>query len=114
MRLELTPLKHPTWEVINNFVIDTPYGTFIVRKGFRTDLASTPRFLWWLIPPSGEYIEASVVHDFLYKKKIVNRETADKVFQYIMLKYKTRIYKIKLMYLGVRIFGSKHYKKNEN
>jgi hypothetical protein len=36
-----------------------------VEAGFRTDLASTPRFLSWLVPRYGKYTKAAVVHDYL-------------------------------------------------
>lgn len=42
-----------------NFVI-------IVPAGFVTDFASTPRALWSVLPPTGRYQLAAVVHDFLY------------------------------------------------
>jgi len=40
--------------------------SILVKAPFRTDLASIPRFLWWIVgPPSGWYREACVVHDWL-------------------------------------------------
>lgn len=36
-----------------------------VETGFRTDGASIPRFLWWLLPPLGEYAQACTLHDKL-------------------------------------------------
>ena len=33
---------------------------------FKTDFASTPRFLWAFFPPYGKYTEAAVLHDYLY------------------------------------------------
>lgn len=35
----------------------------VVPSGFRTDLASIPRALHWLLPPSGPYEAAAVRHD---------------------------------------------------
>jgi len=38
-----------------------------IPKGFVTDYASVPRYLWWLYPPVGGYDDAAVVHDYLYE-----------------------------------------------
>lgn len=38
-----------------------------VPAGFVTDFASTPRVLWALIPPTGRYSKASVLHDDAYQ-----------------------------------------------
>lgn len=36
-----------------------------VETGFKTDGATIPRFLWWLLPPMGEYSQACTLHDKL-------------------------------------------------
>lgn len=36
-----------------------------VPSGFESNLASTPRFMWWLLPPDGDYSQACVLHDWL-------------------------------------------------
>jgi hypothetical protein len=36
-----------------------------VPTGFLTDGATIPRFLWWLLPPLGEYSQATTLHDWL-------------------------------------------------
>lgn len=36
-----------------------------VPSGFKTDFATVPKILRWLIPPMGKYSWAAVVHDFL-------------------------------------------------
>jgi len=51
-----------------------------VPAGFVTDFASTPRALWSVIPPTGRYQLAAVVHDFLYWDQGCTREQADTVF----------------------------------
>lgn len=38
-----------------------------VPAGFVTDFASIPRVLWALIPPTGRWSKASVIHDVLYQ-----------------------------------------------
>ena len=36
-----------------------------VPDGFLTDGATIPRGLWWLLPPLGEYSQATSLHDYL-------------------------------------------------
>lgn len=36
-----------------------------VPTGFLTDGATIPRALWWLLPPMGEYSQATTLHDYL-------------------------------------------------
>lgn len=42
-----------------------------VPIGFVTDFASIPRVLWNILPPTGGYGKAAVIHDALYQKRIV-------------------------------------------
>src|SRR5262245_11770367 len=37
----------------------------VVPAGFVTDFASTPRAIWSVLPPTGRYQMAAIVHDFL-------------------------------------------------
>lgn len=37
----------------------------LVPKGFKTDLASIPRFIWSFLPPNGKYQKAAILHDYL-------------------------------------------------
>lgn len=43
--------------------------SIIIPEGFETDLSSSPRFLWSLFPPYGNFILAALVHDYLYVVK---------------------------------------------
>jgi hypothetical protein len=60
-------------------------GTIVaVPEGFWTDLASTPRPLWPVLPPSGRYAIAAVLHDYLYRLGAVpnvTRKEADEAFR---------------------------------
>lgn len=48
-----------------------------VPKAFQTDLASTPRIFWQIAPPTGEYDEPAVIHDYAYATGKHPRYTAD-------------------------------------
>jgi len=76
-----------------------------VYQGFVTDFASVPWFLWTFLPSWGRYGKAAVLHDFIYQTHSRTRKEADDIFYEAMLVGGTKIWKAKLMYWGVRIFG---------
>ena len=47
-----------------------------VETNFKTDGATIPRWLWWLLPPIGEYTQCTTLHDKLcttyYITQVVN------------------------------------------
>lgn len=82
-----------------------------IHKGFVWDASSTPRLLWWLLPPEGDFEIASLIHDYLYAFKWLDRKQADKE----MLIWSKKINSTKKIslknidnytrYFGVRLFG---------
>ena len=109
------------------------------KKGFNTDLASTPRVLWNLISP-WDVARAAIIHDLLYKKirqyryrmaieigdgvtlgedkKLVKgaKEVADKVFHMAMKDADPKVpnWKIYCAWKSVDLFGRWSIKPNEN
>lgn len=51
--------------------------SWTIPKDFRTDLASIPRGLWNIIPKTGEYDRAAVLHDYLYTTQPMGVERGD-------------------------------------
>lgn len=87
------------------FDSDVLKQTLIVPSGFQTDLASIPRGLWNILPKSGRYDRAAVVHDFLYQTGGCTRAEADGVLKEAMQTLKVSGWQIAMIYLGVRIGG---------
>lgn len=54
-----------SWLPISN-IADKSEPIIRVPAGFVTDFASIPRALWVVLPPTGKYGKAAVVHDYLY------------------------------------------------
>lgn len=55
-----------TWLVLAPLIwTGTKGDTFVVPIGFRTDFATVPRFMHWLVLPYGAYTRAAVLHDWL-------------------------------------------------
>ncbi len=82
-------------------------GKFVhIPKGFITDLASVPRFLWPFIPPHGRHTNASILHDYLYRYSHSNgRAWADRQFYEAMIALETPKVRARIMWLAVRVFG---------
>lgn len=53
------------WMLDKDLVYEGKHQTFRVPRTYYTDFASVPRFLTWLIPTTGKYTKAAVVHDYL-------------------------------------------------
>jgi len=98
-----------TWKLVKSFsyhVGSRNSRTVIkVPKGFVTDFASVPQFLWWWMPYWGKYGKGAIVHDYLYQHHIYSRAMADAIFKEAMVAGKTPKWKARLMYFGVRIGG---------
>jgi len=100
-----TLLEDVTFKLSDGMVI-------IIPNGYEWDLSSVPRFLWWLLPPDGDFQIGALIHDYLYQYNIKNRKFADLE----MYKWSTAISgtkKIlslrnldnKIRLAGVRLFG---------
>lgn len=84
-----------------------PYHVYVPR-GFVSDGASVPRFLWALIPPDGLHRAAALAHDWLYATHGAQRFTraeADAFFRLLLVAAGVSRAKAALMWLAVRAFG---------
>lgn len=96
------------WELLEDLEYKGRKDTFTVPKGFRTDFASVPQLLTWLIPRYGRYTRAAVLHDHLCvkaKKGQFSRYDADGIFRRSMRELGVGFLRRWLMWIGVR-FGS--------
>ena len=100
--------------------VKVPANRITCKKGFKTDLASTPKFLWNLIAP-WDIARAAIIHDLLYLRirqyrakhpedmesiKLA-KKAADKVFLMAMQDADPKVasWKIKAAYHAVVLFG---------
>jgi hypothetical protein len=54
-----------TWALVDELVYQGRWERFVVPAGFRTDFASVPRVVTWLVPRFGAYTLAAILHDWL-------------------------------------------------
>lgn len=112
--LTLTMLPNCMFEVAVEFeyhvgVADSE-NVITVKKGFKTDLASVPRFFWFILPPHGYYGKAAVIHDCLYRNCYRTRKECDDIFKEAMQVLNVKPWKIWVMYTAVRMWGKSSYR----
>lgn len=120
--LRLEYIDGKKWEVTERFEyrLGSPEGTerVTVPVGFITDFASVPKVFHNILPPTGPYGKAAVIHDMLYQTRLVGwtmesysyaryveREEADRIFKEAMEVLGVSSHTIRTMYWGVRLGG---------
>lgn len=98
-------IKTQRWRLIADYHI----SGHTIPAGFESDGATVPRFLWWYVPPTGPYLPAVLIHDFLYQHAIGSKAQADKTFYTALQQLPVGRCKSRLMYWGVKIFGRGAY-----
>jgi len=89
------------------------YRTITVPAGFASDGTSRPWVLGWIFPRFGVFINASILHDYLYWSQPLARYIADADFNEAMRFLDVPTYRRKLMYKGVRMFGWISWHRNK-
>ena len=91
--------------------------TFTIPAGFESDGVSTPRFLWTTISPAihPQTIRGGVDHDFVYREQPSGwtRKDADRLFYDVIRADGFPLVRSKLAYAGLRMFGGKAWKENQ-
>ena len=112
-KLILDPISNGKAILLEEYVYDVNGYLIRVPKSFITDGASVPHSLQWLYNPYGKYINAAVVHDYLYSvynNTGINRTLSDKIFRHIMketgIDNRTR----RKFYMAVKCFGETSWK----
>jgi hypothetical protein len=107
--IDLEFLEPRRWRVARPIVYHHPIKV-TVPAGMITDLASTPRLLWPILPPTGSYAPAAILHDYLYLRgrldgEPITRAYADRVFLEAMRALGVGIIIRRVVYWGVRLGG---------
>jgi len=111
LRLELRSVDGRDFTVLRQIGYDSErhVESFTVpadRRTFSTDLASVPAVLAWLVPRSGVFLPAAVLHDGLtepgqYIGPQIDRPEADRLFREAMVDLGTGIVRAWLMWSAV-------------
>lgn len=84
-----------------------------VPENFCMDFASIPRIFWAILPPTGLYGKAAVIHDWLYRMQIYSRKRADILFLEAMQVLDVPKWKRVVMYRSVRLCGWNAWRKRK-
>lgn len=114
LRLEHQNANWRRWKLLEPLAWDAGGNLVIVPTGFETDGATVPRFLWPLLPMTGRYLRAAVLHDFLYSRLrqgtphpyVTTRKAADRLFLDAMRVVGVERPRRWILYLAVRAFGA--------
>lgn len=94
------------------YQIGTTRFVVVVPAGFVTDFASTPRAIWAVLPPFGQYQLGAVVHDFLYWDQGCTREEADALLRAAMAESRVEPLKRDAIWQAVRRAGQTAWDSN--
>lgn len=112
-KLILDPISNGKAILLEEYVYDINGYLIRVPKSFITDGASVPHSLQWIYDPFGKYINAAVVHDYLYSvynNTGINRTLSDKIFRHIMKETGVDSKTIRRFYNAVKYFGATSWK----
>lgn len=112
-KLILEPISNGKAVLMQDYIYSIDGYDIKVFKGFITDGASVPHSLQWLYNPYGKYINAAVVHDYLYSvynNTGINRTLSDKIFRHIMKETGVDSRIARKFYAAVKYFGATSWK----
>lgn len=110
--LSVINLHNRYYKLAEDFIVVVDGNTYVVPKGFKTNLANTPEFLHGILPPDDPgYIQAAVLHDYLYTGAYkLSRRKCDRIFYKVMIAEGNECCLSVAMFVAVRLFGSSHYR----
>ena len=112
-KLILEPISNGKAVLLQDYIYSINGYDIKVFRGFITDGASVPKSLQWIYNPFGKYINAAVIHDYLYStynSTGINRTLADKIFRYIMKETGVDSRIVRKFYAAVKYFGATSWK----
>jgi hypothetical protein len=81
-RVVLEQLSATRWKLTEPLTYQGKHQRFDIPAGFKTDLASVPRALVWLVPRYGLYTRSAILHDYLLKERPdIDKHDADGIFR---------------------------------
>jgi hypothetical protein len=91
------------WELVQPLEYRGNSELFVVPIGSSTDYASVPKIFQWLIPRSGRYTRAAVLHDYLWSSGKCSLADADGIFRKAMAELGVPFLRRWTMWAAVRI-----------
>lgn len=101
-KIVVEELDSQCWVLLEPLEYKGRYQSFTIPKGFKTDFATVPLVLTWLVPRYGLYTKAAILHDYLYDTKVVNKADADGIFRRVMRELGVSFLRRWMMWAAVR------------
>lgn len=110
--LQVELIDRTRWRLLAPFsYLDPELGQQEAPAGFTTDFASVPREPLTFALIGGYGHAAAVIHDWLYRSGRLTRRDADAVFRRALRSSGIARWRAWLMWAGVRIGGSRRYRR---
>lgn len=99
------------YRLLTDFTVERPgFLPVVVHAGFESDLSSVPRWLSWFISHDDEgFLEAGIIHDYLYRHGPFSRAQADLIFRELLAEWGVGFWHRWLAYAALRVFGARNY-----
>ncbi len=81
-------------------------------RGFVSDLATIPSYLWAFLQKTGRYGNAAIYHDWLCWQQNCTRKQADDTFERAMVEMGVDATTRNLIWAGVRMFSGSYWDAN--
>jgi hypothetical protein len=114
--VQLKPIADNQYILLNNYKAFDGTRMYTVPKGFVTDFASIPRFLWPLFNPNEfKVIPPAILHDYLYYcPNGISRAEVDSIFYSSLIDNLVNPVKAYTYYLAVRLGGWRHFNRDNH
>lgn len=111
----IVPYKDYDYKTCQKMRVSVDDAQYIIPKGFQTDLASIPRFLWPIFAPQYTgFVAPAILHDYLYRcNNHITRLYADEVLYSALITENVTPFTASKFYIGVRLFGGSHFVDGE-
>ena len=98
------------WELVSDLSFESSTGiTITAIKGTRTDFMTVPRIPFVFDALGDRCMKSGVIHDYIYQTHEVERETADKLLQEMLLVEGMSRIEADACFLAVRVGGESHW-----
>ncbi|AOT11123.1 DUF1353 domain-containing protein [Pseudoalteromonas luteoviolacea] len=103
------------YELVEDFQYEYDCKVYWVPKFFQYDGASIPKMAYYLVgtPFNPRYMQAALVHDWLYHTHELDRVSADDLFYSMLLQAGVRMPTAVIMKRVVELFGSRYWHNDD-
>lgn len=102
-------LSQRNYQLVEDVTVETNKYKIFIAKGMVFNGADIPEAMFSLIGCPMDFALESLVHDAMYRSRVISRYEADNIFYELLLQQGVNSLLARKMYLAVRIGGYKAY-----